>query len=315
MTAGVLGLPIDAIGELDPEDYVGLIDEDAVACLSARLAAEGLHTPIWVRRNGNAAPKRWSVVCGRHRLLAATKLGWTEINAEERADPSSTREELRRLQVVENLDRRDLRPIERARFVMERWREAAARIVPSVAANQQSQAIRMRWTAWEAISHTPESNRRAVDEATAADCGGKTDRWVRIYRRLYETIIVPFPDLVEALNAHQLGASLSAMNRIATIRNEASRLKGIKSVLSRPEWQSIDEALGEVGIGGDRGFRVDADVPDMVTLAGWRKLKGPTKQATFLAMAKDVPPSWLQAAVKADPRIARDRRSAGKSAA
>lgn len=313
MTGGVLTLPIDEIGELDAQDYVGLVDDDAVAQLSIRLAADGLHVPIWVRRNGNAAKKRWSVVAGRHRLLAAIKLGWTEIKAEERAGPSTERDELRRLQIIENLDRRDLRPIECALFVMKRWREAAARIVPSVAKNQQTEAVRARWSVLASNANTTAANRGEVDQATAADCG-KKERWVRIYRRLYDTIIVPFPDLFEALNAHPLGEQLAAMNRLATIPRDEARRTAIQSVLSRPDWQSVDEALLAVGIGADRGFRVDPNQPEKVVWDGWMKLSEPTRRATFLAIATNVPVSWLREALAKDPRVARHRDGSGKSA-
>lgn len=55
-------IPIEQIGELAPDDYVGLIDDQAVEHLKLRLAAEGQHMPIWVRQNGNAAKMPYSVV-------------------------------------------------------------------------------------------------------------------------------------------------------------------------------------------------------------------------------------------------------------
>lgn len=47
-------IPISDIGELKAEEYVGLIDRAAIECLKVRLEADGLLTPIWVRKNGNA---------------------------------------------------------------------------------------------------------------------------------------------------------------------------------------------------------------------------------------------------------------------
>lgn len=184
-----LTLPIADIGELPADHYVGLIDDGAVACLTARFAAEGLLTPIWVRRNGNAAKNPWSVIAGRHRLRAAVQLGWAEIAAEERAGPDSTPDQLRCLQIAENLDRPVLRPIERACYLMERWREAATRIVPSVAHNQQSDAIRQRWSASATIANTAAGDVQAVDEAAAAACGELKARTVRLYRKLYVAVV------------------------------------------------------------------------------------------------------------------------------
>lgn len=282
-------LPIASIGELEPEDYVGLIDDDAVACLSVRLAIEGLQTSIWVRHNGDEAAMPWSVIAGRHRLRAAIQLGWTEISAEQRADENSAPADLRRLQIVENLDRRDLRPIERALFVMERWSEAAQRVIPTAPKNQQSQAIRARWSVWDACSQTSLNDRRLIDEATAADCGGKTDRWVRTYRRLYETIIFPFPELSARLNAHSLGKSQSAMNRLATVPDK-QRQRAIETVLSNPDWKTIDEALAAAKIGASRGFRVDQDRPDAVLLDAWSKAPRKAQRAHVEWLADKMSP-------------------------
>lgn len=289
-------LLIADIGELDPEDYVGLIDEEAVACLSARLAVEGLLTPIWVRWNGDGAETPWSVIAGRHRLRAAVQLGWTEISAEQRADAKTAMDDLRRLQIAENLDRRDLRPIERALFVIARWTASAQRIMPPLPENQQSEAVRTRWTLWEAISQTSECNRRLVDDATAVDCGGKTDRWVRIYRRLYEKIIFPHPEYAARLNAHNLGKSLSAMNRLVTVADKQRR-RAIETVLSNPEWKTIDEALEAAGIGASRGFRVDQDRPDAVLLDAWSKAPRQAQRAHVEWLATKLNPGLADAMV------------------
>lgn len=162
-------IPVAQIGELAPDDYVGLIDDTAVECLKARFAAEGQHTPIWVRQNGNAAKMRFSVVCGRHRLRAAKALGWNEIQIEVRADMHSTRADLVALQVIENLDRRVLRPIERAKFIMVRWCELAKSCVQSSTESQQKQAIRARWSALAILANTSTADRDAVDNTKT--CG------------------------------------------------------------------------------------------------------------------------------------------------
>ncbi|WP_445949899.1 ParB/RepB/Spo0J family partition protein [Sphingomonas melonis] len=236
-----------------------------------RFATEGQKAPIWLRKNGNAAKTRWSVIAGRHRMRAAIRLGWTQIEGEERADERSGADELRRLQIAENLDRRDLRPIERACFIMDRWREAAEKVDPGAPLNQQSQAIRKRWTLWEAISHTSESNRRLVDQAAAEACG-KSDRWVRTYRQLYEAVVVGLPDLYARLNAHPLGESLSAMSRLATIKHIDARRKGVEAVLARVDWKSIDDALLSVGLAADKGSRVDPDRLGAVMIDAWAKM-------------------------------------------
>jgi len=146
-------IPIADIGELEEHQYVGLISDSSQAHLEARLLEEGLLSPIWVRRNGNAARHRFSVIAGRHRLRAAKTLGWVEIAAAVKAGPSSSAAELKRLQLIENLDRRVMRPIERACFIMERWNEVAHKLPECGIGSQQSEAARARWSASLTLSN------------------------------------------------------------------------------------------------------------------------------------------------------------------
>lgn len=280
-------LAIAEIGELPDDAYVGLIDPEAVEALIVRLRAEGLLTPIWVRNNGNAAKYRYSVIAGRHRLRAAIALGWTEIEAIAKGGSNSDVAELRRLQIVENLDRRDLRPIERSRFVMDRWREAAERIAPDAPTSQQRAAIRARWSVWAAIAHTPVGVRREVDLATAKECGRSNDRWVRTYRGIYEGIVVGLPQFAAVLNAHPLGASQSAMSKLAGLP-DASRVNAAAMILSRDDWPNIQAVLVAAGIDTSTGSRTDPHQPDVNFLQALGKLKGPRRQSTLRAVASEL---------------------------
>lgn len=283
-SGGAFSLPIAEVGELDAALYVGLIDEAAIACLSVRLATEGLLTPIWVRRNGNAAETRWSVIAGRHRLRAAQRLGWTEIAAVQHADASSGPDELRALQVAENLDRRVLRPIERACNIMERWRAAAKEMLPSEAHNQQSRASRARWHAVATVA-----NADAADEATASACGLSV-RSVQRYRQLHEALVVPFPDLFAPLNAHPLGESLAAMTRIAQLKQPEARQKAIETILSRPDWQSMDEVMVAAGLAMSTGNRVNPEKLGAVMMDAWAKLPPLGRKAHVEWLAEKVTP-------------------------
>lgn len=291
MTAerAVMRLALDQIGELPADQYVGLIDESAIECLKVRIEAEGLLTPIWVRRNGNAGKPRWSVIAGRHRLRAMGRLRQTEIEAVEYAGPTSGADELRGLQVAENLDRRILRPIERACHVMERWIATAAAIVPSIAANRQSEASRVRWSAWEIVSHTSVGDVRSIDEATAAACV-VTDRTVRSYRKLHVNLVLALPDLFAQLNAHPLGESLSAMRALARIANVDERREVAQLLLSRADWESMDAVLVAAERKVSPGFRVDPDKTGAVLLDAWASSPLPGRQAHLDWLVLNVTP-------------------------
>lgn len=283
----VMTLPIPEIGELGASDYVGLIEEAAVECLAARLEIEGLHTPIWVRRNGNAAKVRWSVIAGRHRLLAARSLGWTEIAAEERAGPGSKSVELRRLQVIENLDRRTMRPIERALFLMDRWREVAATLPSPVPTSQQESAVRERWAYCSPLANTPVADRTLADAETAQSCASSVGT-IRRYRRIFEKIVGDLPDLYAQLNAHPLGVELSAMSTLASIRMAYTRRQAAQALLSRLDWKSMEEVLVAAGIAASTGNRRDPNNHGQKMKDAWSIMPSPDRRAHVDWLAGEV---------------------------
>ena len=100
-------LPLDA---LDPSPYQARISypEDELRNLAASIKADGMLAPIIVRRVGN----RYQVLAGWGRVEASKLAGKTEIPAIVR-DYSD--EDAARIGLVENLRRRDLNVVEKAR--------------------------------------------------------------------------------------------------------------------------------------------------------------------------------------------------------
>lgn len=111
----ILSLPILGIA-VGPR--IGLFDAVRAERLGVSMAAEGQHNPIQVQRNGNAGKRRWTLVAGLHRLRGAEAIKWTEIDAIKVAGPGASDDELRRLELSENLDHGQRRPIERAMFMV-----------------------------------------------------------------------------------------------------------------------------------------------------------------------------------------------------
>lgn len=104
--AEVVRIPIESI---DPNPFQPRQEMDSVelAQLAESLATHGLLQPIVVRRRG----PRYQLVAGERRLRAARMAGWLDVPA--RVVQADDRE-LAELAIVENLQRKDLNPLEKA---------------------------------------------------------------------------------------------------------------------------------------------------------------------------------------------------------
>jgi|GEM_PF-2569497 len=100
-------IPVDLV-DPDPDQPRRSIDPAALEELRASILANGLVCPILVRPIGG----RYRIVAGERRWRAVTLLGWTDIPAEVRDVDD---DDARWLQLVENLNRDDLSPVEEAR--------------------------------------------------------------------------------------------------------------------------------------------------------------------------------------------------------
>lgn len=99
-------IPHDLI-DVDPEQPRRYFDSAAINELATSIKVNGLAVPILVRSVG----ERYALVHGERRFRAMTSIGWTQIPAEVRdLDPDAARW----LQLVENVNREDLSPLEEA---------------------------------------------------------------------------------------------------------------------------------------------------------------------------------------------------------
>ena len=81
--------------------------EPEIASLAESLKEHDMLQPVTVRRVGS----RWQLISGERRLRAAIRAGWTQVPAQVRvADDRLVAE----LAIIENLQRKDLNPIEKA---------------------------------------------------------------------------------------------------------------------------------------------------------------------------------------------------------
>lgn len=103
-----------ALGKIvpDPDQPREEFDAEALARLAESMKARGQLQPIRVRWDGGR--ERYVIVCGERRWRAAGLAGLTTMSCVVMDGPASPAE-LLALQLVENLIREDLRPVEQAR--------------------------------------------------------------------------------------------------------------------------------------------------------------------------------------------------------
>ena len=103
------GLPQIPVEQIDANPHQPRIDfdEQEIARLAESIQEHGLIQPIVVRRDGD----RYQLISGERRLRATIKAGWSEVACQViEADDRRVAE----LSIVENLQRKDLSPLEKA---------------------------------------------------------------------------------------------------------------------------------------------------------------------------------------------------------
>lgn len=262
--------------EIAPADVmiperIGFLHEDKAAALGRLMAVDGQRDPIKVVRRfpkedladvaaRGATP--WLLVTGMHRLMGATYEGITVFAIEVSDKP----EDLADLEASENLHRRPLGPIERAKFTAALVTAAQERIAREHGELDQYQlGAKARW---DRVKHGEESADQALQHETqdAADkmsaaygwqesvagALGLDQRTIRRDLTLYRLIIQPFGDLAEALAKHPVvGENGAQLKAITQVKDEGLRRKVIDALLADHEI-GVEDAKIAAGLEGFR---------------------------------------------------------------
>lgn len=243
---------------VDEGDRIGFLHDDKAAAIGRLMAVDGQRDPIKVVSNPKSPDRPWRLVTGMHRLIGA-RIECIPVWAIE---VSGKPEELADLEASENLHRRPLQPIERAKFTAALVQAAQERVArESGGLKQQQLAVRARWDRVKA-------GETRVEEALNDEVGYAVQRLHSVYSweesvgealgmsrrsihndlQLFRLLIEPFPELVEQLSKHPtIGENASALREIAQVKNEADRRK-VVAVLLDDEHLSVEMARATVGI-------------------------------------------------------------------
>lgn len=274
---------VDQVLELDPatieiseESRIGFFFPEKAEAYAVLIAANGQRDPIKVRRNGNRAKFAWTLVAGRHRHAACVIAGIKVQAIEKKGDA----DELRAVQASENLDRRELAPLERAMFVAAVADAAKARLKALHAGKSQQQiaaeigvAERNDNLSQRSMDRSEKAQFTPVEKAdaegqAAGDVLAATYRWndataeacgmgVRDLQRslrIFRIIVEPNRDLMDAFKDCAAAANASALLAICGQGNNPANVrKAIEWLIANPEAKTADEALVALDMMPSRG--------------------------------------------------------------
>lgn len=244
---------------VDEGQRIGFLHEDKAAALGRLMAVDGQRDPIKVVANPKNPDKPWRLVTGMHRLVGARLEGIPVFAIEVSGKP----EDLADLEASENLHRRPLAPIERAKFTAALVQAAQERIAREHGTlSHQKLGAKARWARVKAHEQTPqEALRDETEDASATmaqaygweesvgEALGMSRRSIHRDLELFRLVIEPFPGMAEQLSKHPIvGENGKQLREIAQIRDEVARKAVIEALLDDDEL-SVDEAKVRQGIG------------------------------------------------------------------
>lgn len=263
-----------APAHVDEGDRIGFLHEDKAAALGRLMAVDGQRDPIKVIANPKNPEQPWRLVTGMHRLIGAR----IECITVWAIEVSGSPQDLADLEASENLHRRPLEPIERAKFTAALVQAAQERIAREHGElSHQQLGAKLRW---ERVKHGETRAEDALTDDTADACAtmaqaygweesvgealGMSRRSIHRDLELHRLIIAPFPAFAEALSRHPVvGANAAQLRLIAQVKAEADRRRVIEALLI-DDTLSADVALASLGLG--RG----SATPDATPLP-WQK--------------------------------------------
>lgn len=245
--------------------------------LARLIDADGQHEPIRIMRAGNKAKLPWRLVAGLHRWDACRSLG----RAVEARVFTGTKEEARRLQASENIDRRQMTVLERAMFVAAVAEAAQARVF-AVHGVDSAQALGAARTNARGNLHRASNDIRYVAPDRAQDQMAKADAeaqaavnalssaygWreevcaaldmsldkVKRSLRIYRQIVEPHRALLDAIKDHPIANNQDALVTLAG-QTAAMRAAVLEWFGDHPDATTLDQAMVALGAARSKGDR------------------------------------------------------------
>lgn len=221
--------------------------------IGASIEEIGQQDRIKVRREKAGSKFVWKRVTGLHRLQGCIAIG-RDVRAEEW---QGSDEDLIAIRISENLDRRDLEPLERSSLIAGMAEDVRRKIMKWQGVDSQ-QAL-----AGKARQRKVQySDLEKVDEAAAqhwtnlstaygwkqevAEAWGVGPKDIQRAMRIHRLIIEPFPELIDGFKDHPVAKVADSLLKIAAIKDEAKRRRVIEILIAGPK--DLGYALQSAGV-------------------------------------------------------------------
>ncbi len=268
--------PISRIATHLEDRATPVLDEATIAKVMATMQRAGLMQRIGVCHEGDG----YRLVWGAHRLEAARRLGWPEIEARLVSHERLDREEM---ELIENLSRSSLAPLDHAAHISRLYEVLAQRSGVEGGANFRSVGAAARWAGKRAKEEVGDATAKlAVAYGIADEIAEKADiskrsveRALRLYR-LFER------DEALKLRGTEFAANASQLERLAKL-DPKTRAAMIDAIAQRgaKKWSEAEAIAG-----GQRAQ--PSQIPEaqkrMQRIAGWWLAMSARERAQMLDM-------------------------------
>lgn len=292
-TDGVQLLLDPATIDPDIDGRIGLFFPAKAEAIGLLMEAHGQHDAIKVRRAPSGSAFAWILVYGLHRLEGARQRGIQVLAIEAREG-----DDFHRLQASENMDRRELAPLERAMFVAA-VADAAQRRLEATHGTSSQQAIagraRQAKVQYSDAEKADDLAKAAVDnlsiaygwKAETAEACGLGPKDVQRNMRIFRCVIEPNRDLMDAFKDHPVAQKASELLEIAALRDAILRRKVIETLITGPK--ELDYVLRMLGIRQEEAAPNPYAKFTSQILGGWDRLSTAQRRRFIPDLAQAIP--------------------------
>lgn len=281
---------------IDPDEAgrIGLFYPAKAEALGYLMQRDGQNDPIKVVLIKASSAYRYRLVSGLHRLKGCLSAG-IKVAAVVIGDT----DDLLGIQASENVDRRELEPLERAMFV----HAVVTRVKVQLAAQHgdisaqalggKARALRAQETerdiAREDVAAAQSNLLQAYgwNQQAAEACGYGVDD-IKRSMRIYRCIVEPCRDLIDAFKDHPVAKNASALKVIAAEKTASTRRRIIEALIGNVK-KTLEQAMEEID---PKAVKIVShyDKFSNQVRGGWSRLTTSEKRMFIPTFVKEIPP-------------------------